>query len=492
MIAQPPGFRDGALTPMGFQAQKRPRTVAIVDWTHLVEDFLGNLGLSFEDYCREVTGGWMFGYVEALASAGCRADILCVSARATAVTRHTHEPTGATIVVLPATPLYRKLRRSVQNPYAPTLEGAVGAAGGPRKAWLAALREIAAYASTPLGPLAREIRRYDAVICQEYENPRFDACVLLGLATGQPVFATFQGGNRRLSRLDGIVRPLTLRASAGLIVGTRSEHERLTARYGLGNQRIARIFNPLNTAPWFGTNAKDVREVVRASLGIPVDASLVAWHGRIDFHRKGLDVLIAAMRELSHRGDGVRLLIIGTGRDAPELRRMLSANPIEGLVWIDRYVMDKRELARLLSAADVYAFPSRHEGFPVAPIEAMACGIPVVAADADGVADIFAGGESSGGVVVPKNDAGAFACALARLLDNEPLRRELGRRARERVAGHFSLEAVGTTLRQFLFRDNALHDRPAGRLAGGPAIQYPAALRDSALAFSMESQEEGP
>lgn len=490
MIAQPPGPRDGALTPMGLHAQERPRTVAIVDWTHLIEDFLGNLGLSFEDYCREVTGGWMFGYVEALASAGCRADILCVSARATAVTRHMHEPTGATIVVLPATPLYRKLRLSVPNPYARTLEEAVGAANGPRKAWLAALREIVAYTSTPLGPLAREIRRYDAVICQEYENPRFDACVLIGRATGRPVFGTFQGGNRRLSRLEGIVRSLTLRTCAGLIVGTQSEHARLTARYGLDGRRIARIFNPLNTVPWFDTSAKDARGVVRASLGIPADASVVAWHGRIDLHRKGLDVLIAAMRELSHRDDGVRLLLIGTGRDAPELRRMLSANPIEGLAWVDRYVMNKRELARLLSAADIYAFPSRHEGFPVAPIEAMACGLPVVAADADGIADILDGGESSGGVVIPTDDAGALARALARLLDDEPLRRELGRRAQERVASHFSLEAVGTTLRQLLFRDTALDDRQKDRAVAAPANAYPA-LRGSALAFDADRQEQG-
>ncbi len=477
---------------MGFHAQERPRTVAIVDWSHLVEDFLDNLGLSFEAFCRDVTGGWMFGYVEALAAAGCRADILCVSARVTAVTRHRHEPTGATIVVLPATPLYRALRRAVPNPYAPMLENAVAASYGPRRVWLAALKEIAGYASTPLGALAREIRRYDAVICQEYESPRFDACVLLGLAIGRPVFGTFQGGNWQLSHLERPVRPLTLRASAGLIVGTRSEHMRLAARYGLDDRRIARIFNPLNTAPWFETSAEDVRGVVRASLGIPAHASVVAWHGRMDLHRKGLDVLIAAERELRQRGDGVRLLLIGTGRDASELRRMLSAHPIEGLTWVDRYVTDKRELARLLSAADVYAFPSRHEGFPVAPIEAMACGIPVVAANADGVADILEGGEASGGLVVPTDDAGALACALARLLDDDTLRREFGRRARERVAGHFSVEAVGGALRQLLFRDSASDDRPAARVVGWPANRYPAAVRGSALAFSAERQEGGP
>jgi glycosyltransferase involved in cell wall biosynthesis len=61
-------------------------------------------------------------------------------------------------------------------------------------------------------------------------------------------------------------------------------------------------------------------------------------------------------------------------------------------------------MRQYLSVADVYVFPSRHEGFPVAPLEAMACGLPIVAAYAPGICDILSEGEESGGLVVPTNN----------------------------------------------------------------------------------------
>ena len=100
----------------------------------------------------------------------------------------------------------------------------------------------------------------------------------------------------------------------------------------------------------------------------------------------------------------------------------------------------------ILSAADVYAFPSRHEGLPVSPLEAMACGLPVVGADATGVADVVGGA----GVIVPRDEVDSFADALAALLADDERRADLGRRARRRVEEHFSLEAVGAQLRAFL------------------------------------------
>ena len=97
--------------------------------------------------------------------------------------------------------------------------------------------------------------------------------------------------------------------------------------------------------------------------------------------------------------------------------------------------------------------PSRHEGFPVAPIEAMACGLPVVAADVAGVREILPDGEASGGIVVPAGDAGALGPALTRLLDDEALRARLAGAALARARDAFSLEAVGTRLREVILGD---------------------------------------
>lgn len=420
-------------------------TLALVDWSHLLEDFLDNIGVTFEAFRGEMTGGWMFGYIEALRSAGCRTVLFCVSARVDRVTRYEHQPTGATICVLPAPVSYCRARRRVPNPYAASLAEAAGELRGPGRFRAALLKELSPYLATPLRTLARELRREGCgvVLCQDYEHARFDACVLLGRLSGLRVYGAFQGGNWQLSRFERPLRPLTLRACSGLIVGSSVEADRLRRRYGVPARKIARIFNPIDLRTWPPAD----RDEARSALGIPREARVVAWHGRVDLHRKGLDVLVAAWKAIrqARPGRDLRLLLLGTGRDAVALRALLGGAP--GVHWIDEYVNDREMIRRHLAAADVYAFPSRNEGFPVAPVEAMACGLPVVAADAPGVADILG---DRAGAVVPIGDAEAFARALGSLLDDESLRIDLGTRARRRIEERFSHESVGRELRDFL------------------------------------------
>jgi glycosyltransferase involved in cell wall biosynthesis len=185
----------------------------------------------------------------------------------------------------------------------------------------------------------------------------------------------------------------------------------------------------------------DAAALHKAALGIPENARVVAWHGRVDYRRKGLDVLLDAWDRISR--DDRRLLLVGTGNESAALRERVARS--RGVIWVDQYLNDRALIRRHLSAADVYAFPSRHEGFPVAPLEAMALQLPVVASDA--VPDLLDG---DGGLLVPCGDAAALASALVRLLDDDTLARTLGERARRRIETHFSPAAVGAQLRTFM------------------------------------------
>ena len=412
--------------------------VALLPWGDTIEDFLDPIAVSFEAFRDEMTGGWLFGYVEALARAGVGTVLVCVSARVAEAERHVHRPTGAPLWVLPAPAAFRLARR-----------------WHPRSS-----PGAASYLATPPRTLARVLRRErcSAVLCQEYEYPRFDACVVVGRTLGLPVFATFQGGSEQTSRLERPLRPWTLRASAGLIVASSVEEARLRERYRLGSARIARVFNPLDVARW---RALD-RACARAELGVPAAARVVAWHGRIDLQRKGLDVLVEAWaqvcRERPHAD--LRLRLLGTGPDVAALRTRITAEPdARGIEWRNAYVTDIDAVRCHLSAADVYVLPSRHEGFAVALAEAMACGLPVVAAEAPGVVDLLESGEEHGGLVVPRGDTGALAQALGALLDDPPRAAALGRRARLRVERRCSLEAVGHQLRAVLAPAHREHGR---------------------------------
>ena len=405
-------------------------------------------------------GSWMFGYVDALQMVGVRTVLFCFSANVTMPSRFTHTPTGAIICILPAPRIYRAyrgVRRQALN-----ISGVsenekfsdIYATHRNRPSIVVAIKNavknLGSYISTPLRLPARELRREgcSAILCQEYEYARFDACVLLGQLMRLPVFATFQGGDKQHSFLEYPLRPLAMRACAGLIIPTQTESQRVGACYKVPSAKVARIFNPLNVGTWRGIN----RDEARGALGIPLDARVVVWHGRVEIERKGLDVLLDAWNQIcSERPEiDLRLLLVGTGSDANKLRQRIESMQLRGVMLVNEFVRDRTTIQQYLCAANVYTLPSRQEGFPVAPVEAMACGLPVVAADAPGVPDILEEGEAYGGLVIPRGDATALALALGRVLDDEVWGSELGKRAKNRAENCFSPEAIGKQLRDFL------------------------------------------
>jgi glycosyltransferase involved in cell wall biosynthesis len=370
--------------------------------------------------------------VDALQSVGVRAVLIFLSERVSHPMRFTHAGTGAPVAVLPTPRMHLKVR----NAHLRFMPGSETAA------------TAASYLATPLVAVARELRRdhCDVILCQEYEYTRFDLGVLLGRLLRLPVFATFQGGKQPTSLIERRLRPFSVRRCAGLIIG-HAEAERVRRTYRIAPRMIAEIPNPVDVRAW----QPGGHEAARAELGIPKDARVVEWHGHMEVARKGLDVLLDAWELICSRQSNadLLLLLVGTGRNTGALRRRVETNPT--IRWVDRFVHDRRALKHHVAAADVYTLPSGHGGFAVAPLEAMACGLPVVATDVSGVRDLLPAGEADGGFVVPPDDPRALAGAVLSLLGDPELVRTLGARAQRRVEEHLSLQRVGPRLRRFLF-----------------------------------------
>lgn len=433
---------------IGSERAGRPH-VAIIPWGDVIEDFLDGIGVTLHQFAKEMTGGWLFGYVDALKRAGVDSALICVSRSVTEPTRLVHEPTGTPLWALPAPRRLLALRRLA--PSAGTAPaGDSRPAGGIRRPVQAVLEDVTPYAALPLRATAGVLRRErcTAILCQEYEYARFDLLALIARRLDLPLFATFQGGDWQDSRLERFVRPRTLRAASGVICAAQTEAARLAKIYQLGPEKVHAIPNPLDLSEWRLPDST----VARLALDIPAGATVIGWHGRISMHAKGLDVLLAAWRTLRERRseDDLRLLLVGTGASREELRQRIEEQAPAGIVWIDEYVLDRDRLRGYLAAADVYVFPSRHEGSPVALMEAMACGFPVVAAAAPGVPDIL--GPGPAGVLVPGEDPEALATALAALIDSPQERARLAHAARQRAEEVFSLESVGRDLRRVIER----------------------------------------
>jgi glycosyltransferase involved in cell wall biosynthesis len=430
--------------------EPRGRTVALLLWGDVIEDYLDQIGLSLNEFCERVTGGWLFGYIEALRHAGWQSVLFLVSRGVEGPTRLRHAPSGARICVLPGWKAYNSIARGMVDPYGRSITGVFGRTSGLRRFDRFARKETAPYLATPLGALARNLRREGctAILTQEYEYARFDACVFLGRLLRLPVYATFQGGDRHFGRLEHLVRPVAMRAARGLIIGADGEAERVVERYRVDAKKIWRIHNPVDLKLWRSMD----REESRRQLGLPSQSRIVIYHGRIDIYRKGLDLLLKAWERIcaGPRGQDAILLMIGSGHDDTALRERLAVPNLSGIRWHDRYELDRTVMRRYLSAADLYVLPSRNEGFPVAPLEAMACGLPVVGSDIPAMSNIIEHGCASGGLIVPREDPKVLAETIQKLLDSPELCRELGRSARRNVEGRFSIESVGRKLGEML------------------------------------------
>jgi glycosyltransferase involved in cell wall biosynthesis len=438
-------------------ASQFPVRIAFLPWGDVIEDFLSGIGISIDDFVNKMSGGWLFAYIEALRLRGIQSTIFCFSESVNETVYRTHKATGARIVLLPPSSTYRKIRRKIKNPYGLTTAEMFGAtARFAHNVWRV-MRHVTPYLATPVMTLADEIRKggCSAIICQEYESPRFDAAVAIGKLLRIPVFATYQGGNwQQRSRLERVIRPLTIRCCNGLIIGSSAEAVRVKKHYKIPSPKILKIFNPLDCSEWRVGSREDARRY----LGISDTTRVTVWHGRIDIHTKGLDVLLEAWKIVcsSRPEQDLLLLLAGSGSDANNLEEMIRRMGVPHVRWHQEYILDRTEMRQFLTAADVYVFPSRREGFPVAPLEAMACGLPVVASSAPGIIDIFEEGEKSGGIIVPVGDALALAKNLARLLDDDCFARELGVQARRRVERAFSLKGVGIQLQELFLEKSVI------------------------------------
>ncbi len=176
--------------------------------------------------------------------------------------------------------------------------------------------------------------------------------------------------------------------------------------------------------------------VARTPLpALPAGPRIVAM-GRLA-PEKGFDLLVAAFALVAERHPGWSLVILGEGPLRSNLEQQVHNLGIADRVVIPG-VVEAPE--RVLAASDLFVLSSRHEGFPNALCEAMACGLPVVSFDCPvGPRNIVR--DAVDGLLVPDGDVATLASAVEGLILDEERRRELGRRARE-VVDRFAEEAT--------------------------------------------------
>lgn len=158
-----------------------------------------------------------------------------------------------------------------------------------------------------------------------------------------------------------------------------------------------------------------------------------------DVPMKGLVPLLEAIAKLRTERR-VELVVIGSPRPGGRVARTIDRLGLAPVLRCVSGVSDD-ELARLYGEAAVAVVPSLYEGFSLPAIEAMACGVPVVATTGGALPEVV-GADGETGLLVPPDDPGALAAAIGRLLDDSDLRARIGAAGRARVADRFTWQVT--------------------------------------------------
>ncbi len=218
-----------------------------------------------------------------------------------------------------------------------------------------------------------------------------------------------------------------------ILAGSEAVREDILRSDGVPRARVHILPYGIDPDPYL---ALPDREEARRTLGLPRGSAVIGTVGRLEI-QKGHDLLLRSLADLRREGCEAVLLLVGEGRERTRLAELAAEL---GLTDRVRFLGTRRDLPVLFAAMDVFAFPSRWEGTPLALIAAMAAGLPVVATPVGGIPDVLKDGTT--GRLVPVDDVPALTAALRASLRDAATSQALAAAAREHVLTRCSVTAM--------------------------------------------------
>jgi glycosyltransferase involved in cell wall biosynthesis len=307
----------------------------------------------------------------------------------------------------------------------PSVESRDGTGGGLR----VVRQRAASVANTPVMPgllprLLRHTPRPDVIHVHTSQALVPEVVALAATLRGIRYVAHQHLVLRPSSRLGRILLPAyfrlvygpVLRRADRVICLTAAMRDEVVAVFGVDPDRVAIVGNGVD-ATRFGP---------RLAAG---DADEVLFVGRLA-PQKNVDALLHAVARLRDDGRDLRVRIVGDGDDGPRLHELARRLDLTGVRFEGR--LSPAQVAAAYARATVLVMPSTHEGMPLVLLEAMAAGVPVVAAALPEIVELA--GDTI--LTVDVAEPGALARAVGRILDDAPLRGRLAEAATARAAAY--------------------------------------------------------
>jgi glycosyltransferase involved in cell wall biosynthesis len=300
----------------------------------------------------------------------------------------------------------------------------------------------------------------------------------------------YQGGRDTFPEARLAIEERVVREADKVIAECPQDESDLINLYDANPARLATIpcgFDPAEFWPMGKARA-------RKHLGLAEDEPIVLQLGRM-VPRKGVDNVIRGLARLRARyGVKARLLIVGGDSEVPdpvltpEIGRLKSIAGEEGVADAVTFVgsRGRDQLRYYYCAADVFVTTPWYEPFGITPVEAAACGTPVVGASVGGIKTTVVDNET--GYLVPPHDPDALADRLARLFHDRDLAERLGRQAVERANSQFTWQRVTAEVARVY--DELLEARPQGRGRTRARRRYVSSTSAAALRAGLPEEVE--
>ncbi|MFE9201809.1 glycosyltransferase [Micromonospora sp. NPDC007230] len=280
--------------------------------------------------------------------------------------------------------------------------------------------------------------RPDLVHVRGLQNEGFHGVLAARLAGCRRILVTVHGTVRDLRHAGRSWRRRLLVHGAEPFTLRAATHVATVCEYAAGRDFLAaagtRFIGVIPNGVPLPPEPAASRDRVRAALNLRPDDVVMIAVARLTWD-KGYGVLADALRRLPPTTGRRVLLVAGAGPDRAGIAAALARVDATEC----RPLGNRLDVPDLLSAADIFVFPSLHENLSNALLEAMAHGLPVVASAVGGNVEVL---RSGGGRLVPAGDPEALAAALVPLLDEPAERRHLGEIARKVVAERYSLDVM--------------------------------------------------
>lgn len=270
----------------------------------------------------------------------------------------------------------------------------------------------------------------DAVITVGAGDKMFWGRIAARLA-GVPVIASAlhsTGWPDGVGRLNRLLTPWT-----DAFIGVADSHARhLVEGERFPVEKVCTIYNGVDCDRFAPGDAA----ATRASLGIAASAPVVGILAALR-PEKNHELFLQGAKTILEAQPATQFIVVGDGPRRADLEAFCAQLGIADAV---HFLGSRSDVPALLAACDVVALTSHNEAAPVSILEALSCGVPVVASNVGSVRETVVDGET--GRLFPAGDAPAYAAAVIELLEAPELRRQLGAEGRRRVEARWSLQAM--------------------------------------------------